>query len=256
MTGDSISFERLADVYDATRGGIERGKRFSEDLAPFFADRRGLILDLGVGTGAVAFPLHLQTQRPVFGLDLSPAMLSKADTRLGPGHVVTADACCLPVRDGAAADLVAVWLFQLVGDRAAVLGEAARVLAPGGRFVVVPAAVAERIDSDLEEAMPVWHEHLGRRFTAEEDDALLELAGEAGLRCVERGFTGWQEWDQSPNDEADRIEQRTYSLLLDLDDATWQEKVVPVVDRLRSLPDPDRPRRRGSRHHILVLAHA
>ena len=41
---------------------------------------------------------------------------------------------------------------------------------------------------------------------------------------------------------ADRIEQRTYSWLWDLNDGTWQRHVVPALEQLRGLPEPDRAR--------------
>ena len=249
----SISFERLADVYDVQRGGVERGKRFADDVAPWLDHRPGPVLEVGVGTGAVAFPLHLRVERPVMGVDLSPSMLARAAARLGPGLVAVGDAQRLPVRDGSIADAIAVWVFQLVGDRAAVMAEVARVLAPGGRFVVVPAQAADRRRNDLEDAIPRWHELLGRRFTAEEDDALVELAEAAGLRSVQRSRTVWQSWEQTPNEEAERVEQRSYGALFSVDDDTWARVVQPVVDRLRSLPHPDRARTRSSRHHILVF---
>ncbi|MEQ9330485.1 class I SAM-dependent methyltransferase, partial [Thalassobaculum sp.] len=100
------------------------------------------LLDLGTGTGAMlaqvaaAFPalaLH--------GLDLSTAYLERARTRLaGRGaawHAANAEAIPLPA---ASVDLVtAVYLLHELpaAARTAVLAEAARVLRPGGRLVVV-----------------------------------------------------------------------------------------------------------------------
>jgi hypothetical protein len=40
--------------------------------------------------------------------------------------------------------------------------------------------------------------------------------------------------------------------MFDVDDATWISVVEPVLERLRSLPDPDRPRLRRNRHPLLV----
>jgi hypothetical protein len=51
----SISYERIADSYDAQRGGLVRGAGFAADLAPWITSRP--VLELGVGTGAIAKPL-------------------------------------------------------------------------------------------------------------------------------------------------------------------------------------------------------
>ena len=56
----------------------------------------------------------------------------------------------------------------------------------------------------------------------------------------------------APTAEADAIERRIYSSLFDVDDEAWARVVVPVIDALRALPDPDRPRRRRNRHPLLA----
>lgn len=128
--GESISFEAVAAIYDATRGGLERGVRFAAALAPECG--AGPMLEIGVGTGAIALPLRDELGRAVLGLDLSPAMLTTAHQRLG-ASVGVADVSRLPFADGAIGTVVACWVLHLVGDPAAVLAECRRVLAPGGR---------------------------------------------------------------------------------------------------------------------------
>lgn len=251
MSDSSISFEPLADVYDATRGGIDRGKRFADDLAPWLDRRPGAILDLGIGTGAVALPLHLRVERPVVGVDLAPSMLARATGRLGPGLVAVADAARLPLPAQSVGDAVAVWLLQAAGDRQAVLREVERVLPSGGRLVAVLAR-PERRPSDLDDALPSWHVLLGRA-DGDDPERIAAVAAGAGLRLVDQALTAWQEWESSPHDEVERITGRTYGPLLDLDAATWAAKVQPVVDRLLALPDPAAPRQRASRHSILVF---
>ena len=52
MTG-SIPFDRVAGTYDQTRGGLDRGRRLAAILAELLPER-GRLLEVGVGTGAVA----------------------------------------------------------------------------------------------------------------------------------------------------------------------------------------------------------
>lgn len=76
----SVPFDRIADTYDTTRGGVERGGRIAAGVDPWL--RPGPVLEIGVGTGAVARPLT-DRGHPVVGLDLSAAMLRGARERLG-----------------------------------------------------------------------------------------------------------------------------------------------------------------------------
>jgi ubiquinone/menaquinone biosynthesis C-methylase UbiE len=52
----SIAFDAVAKSYDATRGGMERGRRMAATLTELLpAD--GPLLEIGVGTGLVAASL-------------------------------------------------------------------------------------------------------------------------------------------------------------------------------------------------------
>ena len=62
-TGESVSFDKVAAIYDATRGGLERGIRFAAALAPQCGP--GPVFEIGIGTGAIALPLRdALTSRP------------------------------------------------------------------------------------------------------------------------------------------------------------------------------------------------
>src|SRR5262245_19859134 len=120
----SVSFDRIAERYDETRGGDKRGREIAEEVLPWLVD--GPTLEVGVGTGLVAAALA-KRGRHVLGVDLSPAMLARAYTRMGP-RVALGDAQALPVATGSLANVYYVWVLHLVGDPAATLAEAARVL--------------------------------------------------------------------------------------------------------------------------------
>ena len=81
---DSIAFDRAAEYYDDTRGLSEEGVRHTtEALAEVFRGA-GPVLEVGVGTGQVALPLHDAGVR-VMGVDLSRPMLSKLLAKAGGG---------------------------------------------------------------------------------------------------------------------------------------------------------------------------
>jgi ubiquinone/menaquinone biosynthesis C-methylase UbiE len=134
----SVSFDRAADYYDATRGfppGVET------DVAQAFVRAGSLtsthrVFEIGVGTGRIALPLSPHVGEYV-GVDISTAMMDKLRARMDshPIRLMQADAAHLPLASGAFDAAVAVHVFHLVGDAAAVLREVARALRPGARLL-------------------------------------------------------------------------------------------------------------------------
>jgi SAM-dependent methyltransferase len=138
---DSIAFDRAAEYYDSTRGLSEEGvRRTTEALIAAFevgADASGPILEVGVGTGQVALPLH-EAGVAITGLDLSRPMLSKLIAKAGgapPFPLVEGDATGMPFRDEAFAGAYLRWVLHLIPDWRAAVREIARVVVHGGRFV-------------------------------------------------------------------------------------------------------------------------
>jgi hypothetical protein len=88
-----------------------------------------------------------------------------------------------------------------------------------------------------------------RRDTAE---AITEWGTAAGLvRIADRELV--DTFQQAPADLADVLEKRTFSFVWDLDDVTWNEVVQPVIDGLRALPEPTRPRQLVHHRDVLVF---
>ncbi len=115
------------------------------DLLP--AGPLGRLLDIGTGTARL---LELLAPRAAAatGIDLSREMLSLARARLGAvglGRVSLrqADAARLPFADGAFDVVTLSMVLHYVEDPAEVIGEASRVLAPGGTMAIVELAEHE-----------------------------------------------------------------------------------------------------------------
>lgn len=94
------------------------------------------VLDVGCGAGLSVAEIDADGARAI-GLDLDARMLDAARKRHPEGEFALADAEALPLSDGAARAYRAERLFHAVPDPERALAEAHRVLAPGGRIVLV-----------------------------------------------------------------------------------------------------------------------
>ena len=136
----------------------------------------GRVLDVGTGTGRL-LELLAPRIRAGLGVDASRAMLALARARLakpGLGHVSVrqADMYRLPLA-GAYDIVVLQMVLHYAEDPAAVLAEAARMLEPGGRMIVVDLAAHSRA---------ALAERLAHRWQGFSDDTMGELLTDAGLR--------------------------------------------------------------------------
>ena len=123
-------------------------------IAALLADRPlGRLLDVGTGTGRMLALLGAQAQHAT-GIDRSAEMLRIARAKLG-GHarveVRQGDMHALPVPDASADTVVLHQVLHFATDPARAVAEAARVLAPGGRLLIVDFAAHD-------------HENLRDRF--------------------------------------------------------------------------------------------
>ena len=238
------SFDPVATIYDQTRGGERRGHHFAGALAPWIVG--STVVELGIGTGVIAKGLQRHGV-DVVGFDLSDAMLRSAIPRLGE-RVGIADVDRLPLADDCADTAYFVWVLQLVDDPITTLAEAERIVRPGGRVIAILSNAdfdpADEIATIINGLAPLRAERLGRNQIVEADLA--------GMTLAHQGYTPWDGFPSTVADEIDHIENRIYSSLFDVDDATWAAVVEPVLAQLRAIPDPDRPRERRNRHPLLV----
>ncbi len=134
MPGGVAPYER-ADVRRATGatlrpGGLALTER-ALDLCRFPAGSR--VLDVGCGTGATLARLR-EAGLEAAGLDLSPAMLSEARGHGAP--LVAGRATELPLAAGRLDGLFCECVLSAVNQPDPMLAEIARVLRPGGLFVL------------------------------------------------------------------------------------------------------------------------
>jgi len=132
-----VSFDRVANIYDQTRGHppevAEKVGAVAHSLLP-----AGRVLEIGVGTGRIARPL-LQRGVEVTGLDLSLNMLHRLVEQLPPDpapRLAQADATCLPFPAGAFQAVLSVHVLHLIPNWEQALEEMRRVLARGGVYLI------------------------------------------------------------------------------------------------------------------------
>ncbi|HEU5034298.1 MAG TPA: class I SAM-dependent methyltransferase [Mycobacteriales bacterium] len=245
--GQRISFDRAAGYYDETRGGVERGGWNADLLGPWLSSD-GTVLEVGVGTGLVAAVLTERGQH-VVGVDLSAPMLQRAADRL-PGRVAAADAQRLPIRDGAVAAAYFVHVLHLVADLDATLREARRVVRDGGRVLAIGIAPHDPSSDIAQLVEPLRRALHGPR--PDDPDRVITVATAAGLRLEHRAEAR-RPAAAAPAEVADMLERRIWAWTWDIDDATWARLATPVLEQLRALPEPQRPREVYDARTLLVF---
>jgi demethylmenaquinone methyltransferase / 2-methoxy-6-polyprenyl-1,4-benzoquinol methylase len=134
-------FDRLVGRYDLLNDVLSMGMdRWWRRAALAAIDPRpeDLVLDVGCGTGALTAAMAARTA--VVGLDVSPAMLDRARTRLrgrAGATLVQGSAFRLPFREGAFTAVTSAFVLRNLDDLPAAFGEMGRVSGPGARLALV-----------------------------------------------------------------------------------------------------------------------
>lgn len=138
----SVSFDRAATYYDATRGYTPGTAERIRDaiVARTGATVSTRFLELGVGTGRIALPF-MAAGYDYTGVDLAPAMLAvlreKAAGLSRDPALVIGDVTRLPFAAGSFDVIIAVHVLHLVADWRATLAEARRALRPRAHLLLV-----------------------------------------------------------------------------------------------------------------------
>ena len=145
----------------------------------------GRVLDVGTGTGRLLEFLAPRLECGL-GIDASRTMLALARVRLAKPEyshlgVRLADMYALPLHDASYDVVLLQMVLHYAEDPSQVIAEAARVLAPGGRLLIVDLAPHDR--TELREKLA--HRALG--FSDADLAALLETSG---LTRRDIGFRG------------------------------------------------------------------
>ena len=182
-------YQRIAWAYDLLDLPFEYG-RYRKIRPQIFSGLSGRILDAGVGTGR-NFPFYPPGSE-IVGIDLSPAMLARAERRR-PLATTTVelrqmDVTRLAFPDRSFDAAVATFLFCTLPDELQVAGmrELGRVVKPGGIIRCLeytsPSGGFRRATTRL------WEPWINWAYGAGFDRQTEKLAPEAGLQLFESRF--------------------------------------------------------------------
>lgn len=131
------SYTVLAPIYDAIVSSATAPMR-RDSLRALTTEDDDQILLAGFGTG-LDIP-YLPQNAEYFAMDLTAAMLARARQRLTPAHRIylhRANVMQMPYADDSFDSVVLHLILAVVAEPHTVLAEAARVVKPGGRILIL-----------------------------------------------------------------------------------------------------------------------
>jgi SAM-dependent methyltransferase len=236
-----ISEEQVLDAVWRARGG-DASALTADDLFPYDQDHYGglgavdalarragitatcRVLDICAGLGGPARFLALRHGCRVLGVELNPGRargMDRLSRRVGLRHsvrVVRGDACALPLRAGAFDACVSQEALLHVPDKTAVLGEAYRVLRPGGRLAftdwITHPGLGDRERARLRDWMAA--------VTLQTLDGYRALLGRAGFKAVEAEDLT-DEWRGILRERREMYRALRADIVRRLGEARWRE---------------------------------
>lgn len=178
-------FQTVAPTWDRIRSLYVPQPQVEAKLLELLGDAPiGDLLDIGTGTGRILAILAARVERGI-GIDLSSPMLAVARTNIERGgydniHVRQGDMYHLPIDDGSIDLAILHMVLHYSDSPGEVIREAARVLRPNGRLMIVDFAVhgEEKLRAECR------HHRLG--FTDSEIRQGFESAGLESASKVEQ----------------------------------------------------------------------
>ena len=241
----SVAFDRAADYYDTTRGAFdEEGTRLQTELLRGELSPSQPVLEVGIGTGQVALPLH-DAGIDVMGLDLARPMMERLVVKSGgdrPFPLVQADATRMPFAQGAFGAAYLRWVLHLIPAWETALAEMVRVVRPDGVICVLLGVYGGRraeIQDRFSEITGIDHTPVGLGWNAVADlDRTMATLG--------RRFRALPPIDQASSETTEHfirnIEANRYSWTWRLSDevrmSTAQELRAWARERFADLDTP------------------
>ncbi len=172
----------FAAVYDPILAGAERAG-LAEVRAELLAEAGGRTLEIGAGTGANLAHVppavtELTLVEPSEGMRVRLMRRVANEPHLPPTVVLPGDAAALPLADASMDTVVSTLVLCSVGDLPATLAEIERVLAPGGRLLLLEHVAGHGRTRRIQGAIdPLWRVLAQGCRLVRDTRAALEQAG-------------------------------------------------------------------------------
>ena len=157
------SYTFLAPIYDAIVSSATSPMR-QASLARLDDVTDKEILLCGVGTG-LDLP-HLPSGARYIGIDLTPAMLKRAESRVRPHHNLqldVGDVMQLPYTDNQFDTVIMHLILAVVPSPQRALREATRVLKPGGKIYILDKFLRPGQRAPMRRIMNIFLRHIATR---------------------------------------------------------------------------------------------
>lgn len=242
MSPDIKSFDRVADVYDQTRGlppEVERAVARGIAVILRSVAPSPRLVEVGVGTGRIAVPLAAEGVR-VTGIDISPKMLARLREKRRDIDVMLAEASRPPLRPGVFDGALFVHILHLVPDAEATVRATLPLLRAGGVAIEAGDAreqsVREEADAAIARAVfDLSGVRMGGRQGDDRGSAVFaRVAREAGATVEEVTLTRWA-GSSTARKMLERLARRDYSSSWQIPDGVLPaviERVTPEIERL------------------------
>ena len=150
------------------------------------------VLDLGSGGGidVLLSARRVGATGKAYGLDMTDEMLELARSNQHEAGVdnvefLKGEIERIPLPDDSVDVIISNCVINLSGDKARVLGEAARVLKPGGRFAVSDVIADPGMDDETRRDMQQWTGCIAGALTRDEFEQGLRDAGFGSIEIIE-----------------------------------------------------------------------
>jgi ubiquinone/menaquinone biosynthesis C-methylase UbiE len=234
----SVSFDRVANQYDATRGyppGVP-ARIAAGFIAAGGLSRGADALELGIGTGRIALPLLAQGIN-VTGVDISARMVEhltanyeaqrgeRPEASWGKLAAEMANMTALPFPDNRFDAVIGVHILHLVPDWRRALDEAFRVLRPGASLLL---GQDRRENPELDAISDYWQDvvrelgHTPRRVGAKGYGEIVAELRARGLPVREQVAVAWP-GSETPRAALENITLRLWSLTWHVPDDIFAE---------------------------------
>lgn len=242
MNPELKSFDRVADVYDATRAMPADVSTAVADAIAALArevNTETRLIEVGIGTGRIAVPLAERGVR-VTGIDISTAMLSVLLGKRRDIDVMIAESARPPFRSSTFDASLFVHVLHLVPDPEATVRATLALVRPGGIAMAGGddhrSSIRDAADGIIQRTVRELSgvEMGGRHHVHAEQQTFQRVARDLGAAVEERQVAAWSS-STTARRMLERLEARDFSSAWKIPETIMPELLARVRPQLEKL---------------------